>query len=452
MTGRSKIGNIVAHFKKRFVLKEAERKGQVRRNVGLETKFCLTRRSGKAASPHDVEELWYFLGSEGWKIVMDSYLQKPVGVERLNNGKVERLASGTGYSKIEFSLAYEDNLYKVEENLLGIRSILSRFTETHDLVFLALGVQPLTPPERWMTLKKTRHLFWDKAFKSGKVHLFTITADSQVHVDVSIAESSDALNVFHGLTGAQIALTANSTVWNGKIDPHHKDVKEIFWDWWLPGDERIGVTSRKFESFEEYIHRVCSFRPVFVMRDGESIGIYNYKSFREYYESGNSACGIKIDGTEVALKPCLEDVDLHDTFYWYDARLSRYCTLENRTNSQQPPTEVMTVPALTVGLMENLGEAVDLINRYNWGELVESRMSAIRYGLDAKVGNRSIRNICESMLEVAENGLKKRGLGEEFFLVPLWERLEDGECPSDRVRRCFREGGIRCLVKEYAFC
>jgi glutamate--cysteine ligase len=143
----------------------------------------------------------------------------------------------------------------------------------------------------------------------------------------------------------------------------------------------------------------------------------------------------------------VQDLDQHFTFFWHNARLSRYYTLENRINDQQPPDDIMTIPALTLGIMENLNEAVSLINEYPWEMLQEARLEAARSGLKATVRNIPIAEISRSSVEVAEKGLKKRGLGEEVYLTKLSRRIQEGRCPADYAADIFNESGPRGLVE-----
>ena len=55
------------------------------------------------------------------------------------------------------------------------------------------------------------------------------------------------------------------------------------------------------------------------------------------------------------------------------------------------------------------------------------------------------------MLDVAHEGLSKRGLGEEEFLQPLEERLKNRTCPGERAARVFREDGIAEFMNHFAY-
>jgi len=320
------------YYLKRFQDIEEQRRGKPR-TTALEIKFCLTNNKGENPSSSNVQGLWRFLAGRGWRLLKDPYSEKLVGVTREIMDMEDRISLATGESQIEFSLIPHFSLHDCWAHLSQIRDIIREYTEHCDLVVLSLGIQPITPPQERVR-RGARHQFWRNIGGTDQVYLLGTIADSQAHVDISLDEAVTAVNTFQALSGAQIALTANSTLRCGRIDWDYKDVKETFWSRWLPQPShngRIGVSARPFGSLEDYIDTVCSFKPVFVSRKGESIGIYEYNTFKDYFYA-SPALGRTVDGKTRRLRPSFVDVDLHDTLYWWNARISRFSTLENRGN------------------------------------------------------------------------------------------------------------------------
>jgi gamma-glutamylcysteine synthetase len=461
----------IEHFLKRF--EEIESKRDLRnrrRRIGSELKFPLVTPDGKAAGIEKTEALWEYLTKRGWDPLLDSYSGETIGATRQGEMNEDRAACETGFCKVEFSLAHTDTLHTLNERITEIKKLISEFSFEHGVGFLGFGIQPITYPGKHLLMKKSRNLFWDRLFGGNShiapedgtdVHLFTVSASNQVHIDVTMKEAVDAVNVFNGLAGAQIALTANSNIWKGSIDPEYKCLGEMFWDWWLKEQNqgRYGVPERKFNNLSDYFSAVLDYPPVYVRRDGVPIGLPHCPTFSHFYtckesqtscEHGyttNNLCGITPEGNSLAVQKEIQDLDQHFTFFWHNARLSRYYTLENRINDQQPPDHIMTIPALTLGIMENLNEAVSLINEYPWEMLQEARLEAARSGLEATVRNIPIAEISRSSVEVAEKGLKKRGLGEEVYLTKLSRRIQEGRCPADNAADIFNELGPGGLVE-----
>lgn len=438
---------------KRFEEADAKRQGTPRR-VALELKFpVVTRATGEAAPREAVQGLWPHLGEHGWQLMRDAHTEQIVGAKRSSGDGTDVLSSATGYCVIELSVAPEASLDMVRHRVRNSLEPVLSFCRAQGLALLGHGIHPVTAPDPELLTAKGRNAFWDDVFEGGeqsaRVDLFTTTAANQVHVDICAEEATDALVVFNGLAPAQIALNANSAVWDRKVDANYKCVHESFWDRWLPDEDRVGMPTEKPGSLADYVQHLMSLRPVYVERQGEPIMLPSCNSFAEFWES-QRATGQKADGESVEVEPREEDLELHLTFCWHNARLSRYCTLENRVNCQQPPDSLLAVGALTLGLAERLSEARELVDGYEWDDLRAARVDAMRRGLYAKVGEQPMSVLCEAMLEIASDGLRTRGEKEQSYLSPLWRRLTRGQCPADTAAHRFRRQGVKGLLERFA--
>ncbi|MGC9455584.1 MAG: glutamate-cysteine ligase family protein [Phycisphaerae bacterium] len=448
------IKAITEHFSDQFDRDTAERDPSERR-IGSELKFPLVNASdGTAASQETVDALWDYLQDRGWEAVTDTMVGKVVGARKPGEQNDTLASCETGYCKPEFSLAHVADLHRLADAVRDLRQELQPFCEKHRVRFLGYGIQPVSPPSEDLVMKKGRTSVWDKVFGANRVLaeedgddmcLFTVNAASHVHLSVAKEEAVRAVNVLNGFSGAQLALTAHSSVWKGRVDPKYKCVAEMLWEWWMPETERVGVPEKRFDDLGDYVETVSGFRPVFVKREGRPVVLTDYDSFAEYFQH-DEAVGSDSKGEEVSLSPCEQDFDVHSTCYWYNARLSRYSTVENRTNDQQPPDDLLVIPALSLGLVSALDEAEEELSAHDWSKLQAAREVACREALAGIVEGHPLADFASRMLEIAELGLKRRGLDEQQYLAPLWDRVKRRECPADEAARIFNEGGIRALV------
>jgi gamma-glutamylcysteine synthetase len=446
---------IVDFYRRGFDRASKKRAEYGGRRIGSELKFPFIKSNGRAADADDAGLLWKHLCASGWSPVMDPHTGKTTGCELPGGFNNSIARPETGHCIIEFSMAHAGNLHELRNMYIMLGETLDEFSERHRLYFLACGMHPVEPPGRHLVAKKSRNLFWDTMFGSNRivppergtdVHLFALSAAHQVHVDVSIDESIRAVNVLNGFAGAQTALTANSQVWQNTVAEHAQCLGELFWDWWL-GDQRdrAGVPERYFTSIEDYAACIGGYSPVFVRRNGDAIGLPGYDTFRDYYTGGVKQ-GRRGDGSIAEVLPAEEDISLHNTFFWHGARISRYFTIENRMNDQQPYDEMAAVPALTLGLVENLDEANEIVRGFRWGDLRSLRNAAVHWGLDASVDGISAAELCGTMVEAAERGLVRRGLGEERYLEPLYRRLESKTNPAVCGSAVYRERGLKAYL------
>ena len=198
-----------------------------------------------------------------------------------------------------------------------------------------------------------------------------------------------------------------------------------------------------FTCLEHYVKAVSSFKPVFVKREDRPVLLPDYDSFSSYYAL-EEAAGYDLEGNRVAVKPSPEDIKLHNTLYWFNARISGYYTVENRLNDQQPEDSLLAPSALTLGLAHAVDEAWEELSGISWDKLRKAREAACRSGAEDDFSF----ELAGKMLSAAEAGLKKRGLGEEVFLQPLFRRLRERCCPADDARKIFESGGLDKLLQE----
>ncbi|MFO7975770.1 MAG: glutamate-cysteine ligase family protein [Candidatus Hydrogenedentota bacterium] len=428
------------------------------RRIGAELKFALVNADGTAASRETVAALWRYLADRGWDLVYDSMTGIPSGARVAGEQNDSVASCETGYCKTEFSLAHRADLNAIETQVSTLRELLQPFAEKHHVFFLGFGTLPGTPPSAELIAKKRRASFWDRVFPSNHfiepedgddAHLFTVNVASHVHVSVAEQEAVEAVNVLNGFAPAQIALMADSCVWKGQYDPDYKCVAEVFWDMWEAAKDRSGMPPRPFEDSRDYARHVAELAPVYVKRDGDPVILKDYDSFMDY-AAADSPCGYNPREERVSLEPSMKDLDTHNSCYWYNARISRYYTVENRVCDQQPPEDLLCPAALTLGLVEARKEAWEELDSYDWDLLRTARAEACKEGVGARANGLAVRELAGRMLDIARLGLKRRGMNEERFLEPLARRLRDRMCPADSAGQLFKTGGAEALVARRA--
>lgn len=428
------------------------------KRIGVELKFPLVTLSGEAPPEDAVKALWGHLDRNGWTPDRDTMSGDVIGAHKAGEKNDTVASCETGYCKPEFSLAHSADLFGLQEQVRDLRATLKPYCEEAGVRFLTYGIQPVSPPGRDLMMKKARTSFWHHACPSNRripeeegddVQLFTVNAGSHVHIGAPRTEAMQLVNVLNGFAPAQLALTAHSNVWRGARDEHYKCVNEKLWDWWEPARNRCGVPARPFRDVADYVEMVTAFRPIYVKRDGQPIILSDYDSFREYYATERAA-GRDINGNEVELEPEAKDIDLHNSCYWFNARISRYYTVENRTCDQQPVDALLSIAAITLGLSEVLDQAWEVLRGCDWAALRKARETACRHGLAGETDGLVLAELCQKMLDLCHEGLRRRGRNEEAFLEPLRERLGSRRCPADDVADLFADGGVSALIENRA--
>ena len=67
------------------------------------------------------------------------------------------------------------------------------------------------------------------------------------------------------------------------------------------------------------------------------------------------------------------------------------------------------------------------------------------------INKKDFKKLTKEILDLSEEGLKERGFGEEKYLKPLYERLEEGRNPAEKLLQ-LREDRVKMedIILDYA--
>ncbi|HRJ44022.1 MAG TPA: glutamate-cysteine ligase family protein, partial [Caldilineaceae bacterium] len=250
--------------------------------------------------------------------------------------------------------------------------------------------------------------------------------------DIARPELLTQLNTGLLMAPVIIALCANSPVVGGQLLGFASS-REGHMCSTTPFDQRHGMPITAYDSIEEFITRLCRLDSL-LRREGPLL-----LPDRERFDA-------KLAGGRADFETFL----LHDHYIWHSARLrTAYATIELRPACQQPGNESMAACALCLGLTE----AAETIHNFvterlgvnYWLRMRSWHRWVITSGLAAP---EPAQGFLEHILHLAEDALAARGLGEEVYFAPLWQRLEKKENPAQAIRRVFLERGMEGLLED----
>ena len=398
------------------------------RVVGREAEYPVVDADGHAA---DVRRLWGRLMARG---------DLTPKVDTGNSNLIVGLAGD------DYSYALEVGLGTVEINtrpcrdLFEIQAIMERAVAR--LVRVALdfgwqvlgyGVQPVTPARLPLMSPKQRYQSLYRAM--GQEWLwYAVTASDQVQIDIGRDELVHMLNLGNLMTPVIIALCANSPVYNGQLSPYCSG-REGQMAAIHASEHRHGMPARPYTSIEDYVATVS--QPTYLILKANNEVVPSSQHFTDYLAEHG---------------PDYDAFLFHEHYIWNSARLRvAYGTVEVRPACQQPWREHMAATALGVGLIE-AGEQIGAYMRATlgqdyWNIMRTYHQSVIRLGLRAP---QPAPNFLATVVDLAYDGLRRRGRGEETLLSPIHRRMVLGENPAQRARRVFVSDGLAALVARAA--
>ncbi|KKW32005.1 MAG: hypothetical protein UY76_C0045G0005 [Candidatus Uhrbacteria bacterium GW2011_GWA2_52_8d] len=409
------------------------------RHAGPEEEFPVVNARGFMA---DITPVFHELHLCGWMPKLDAVSGALIGVYKQNM----EIGMDVGRGTMEIGFPHVGNLLDHVPVRKQTFALVDRLLEKHGFFRLKdYAIQPRTRPTPELWAPKGRGMFF-RDFFDPRVHAQTLTASSQTHIDVTQAEALPALKAMLALAPVFIALNANSPVWKENADPggllavrqhcwYGFTVNHGFWSNVLCGPPNQNGSTRVEqapESFEE-LAAIISATPFIVRVSNNRIegpGV----SFETWYAA--SQCDLSSD--ELRRDAFLN----HEATIWWDARLrTAYGTIEVRPSCQN--RDSIATHALVLGLIENLKVTLDFVHKVKtYAQWRNLQSHAIAYGLHTD----KMPRIAHQVIWIAEEGLKRRGMGEEILLSPLKIRVQRSTSPAHTKLAIFKESGIDALV------
>lgn len=115
-----------------------------------------------------------------------------------------------------------------------------------------------------------------------------------------------------------------------------------------------------------------------------------------------------------------------------------------------------SVAAFHTGLMKRTEELAKILekdevlyhNGYTSGEL---RKLLVKSGLPSFINEDELYGLAERIVNLSRDGLRQRGFGEEKFLSPLYERINNRTNPAKKLFERLNSGeDLEEIIKDYA--
>ena len=307
---------------------------------------------------------------------------------------------------------------------------LIEVTERMGVVFLGLGIQPVSRLEEieWVPKKRYRIMapYMQKVGTMGH-RMMKQTATVQANIDYS--DEKDAMAKFRtamGLSPLITAIFANSPISEGRVNGY-KSFREHIWT--DTDKDRCGLLRFAFlsdVSFAHYVEYALDVPMYLIIRDGTYVDFTGipFRHFLTHGHQGHTAM--------------IEDWELHLTTLFPEVRIKRY--MEIRSADSQPPELMPALPALIKGVLYDsdcLQAAWDLVKGWSWDERMEIYHDSHRYALEARIRRFSLLDLAKELFQIAWEGLRRQrdlnrnGEDETIYLKPLRDLLFQGKCPAD---------------------
>lgn len=405
-----------------------------RLTLGLEEEFQFVQSTGLPGQAYPVIE--GVSRMEGYEAVYDDIFTDELIAAR--HPVFGGLGWDAGYSLVEWDSPPVTRVQTADALRNQMLCTVLPLAGRNRLTVAGIGRLPLGKGRSESWKRKGRYETMRSCY-GPEINAATMCAARQVSVGTrSMRHQIKVTNTFLALSGAITAMTANSPIHCGRAHKKMLASRQFFWSSFAEAS-RVGVPNRPFGGLGSLLDWLLGEKLLFYKKDGQYVkcGQLFWRAAARYVNDDEMF-------TQMAL--------LHIGTCWQEARARILNgTVEFRSMCQQPQSTGAACEALIVGLAENVGEAWDLVLTHTWDQWRESRDRGACLSFGAKVGREPMVRVCNSVLNVAERGLKMRKLREERYLRPFRERVLRRRAPALDQLRSWGKGGRQQLIQDSAY-
>ena len=385
----------------------------------------------------------------------------------LKNSKTDDiLCYDCSYNNIEFAMGKEKDLFSINERFSEFYNFVKKSFQEHNHTLTGMGINPYRkynlnqpiPSERYLMLY--HHLKSYKNYKNIRMQFHKypeygmFSSASQVQLDVHKDNLVKTINVFSKIEPIKALLFSNSVLFGE--DNTLTCFRDILWEYSTHGvnPHNIGGYDVDFKDLDDLQAYLESLNIYCVMRDGAyinfpSINLLDYYS-REFV-SGEIYCKGKY--RKIDIRPCLEDINYLRPFKFIN--LTFRGTIEFRSICTQPIRDSMCVAAFHLGLKDKLDEMDEIIKNddviYHKGYTAsELRKLFIQRDIPSFIDKNDLCRLTREIVDLASDGLKERGIGEEIFLKTLHGRIKNHTNPGKSFINSLNDGvKLEKIIEDY---
>ena len=353
------------------------------------------------------------------------------------------------YNNIEFAMGPQKDLFSVNDLFVQYYSYVKESFEEHNHTLTGMGINPYhrynnevpIASERYLMLYHHLQSYKDYEKQEIDFHHYPgygmFSSASQVQLDVYRDDLVNTINTFTKVEPIKALLFSNSVLY--EEDPNVTCIRDYLWEYSTHGinPRNIGEYEKSFQNIDELEEYLQSLNIYCVLRNDSYVN-FPSMSLDEYYRKDTVTGEFYNNGKycKTSITPELDDIKCVRPFKFIN--LTHRGTVEFRSVCTQPISDSLTVAAFHLGLMQeldNLNKLIDqdtiLYNREH--SLYQLRKSLIQYELPEYLDKSELYNLTEEILDIASDGLEKRGLGEEEFLKPLYTRVKRQTNPGMEI-------------------
>lgn len=381
-------------------------------NIGVELEFPLINKANCDVDTKFARGIFDLFLKDGFKTEIADKNGNPLFII---NKFGDCISFDNSYNNFEFSLNYGDNLLEIKERFDVYFKKVNDYFNSNNHTLVGLGTNPnkkyISQNHVGFDTYKMVNEYLSKIPGKHEMSDFPAYLSSvQTHLDVNLKDLPKAYTLFSKLDFARAILFSNSPDFD---DKGYLCYRDYLWEnsGFGAGKNITGKIDEEFTNTDDIIEFFCKKSMFNRIRDGK------YETFKpvnivEYFENP------KYEAIES---------DINEYLSFKNVEITRRGTLEIRSDCAQPFFRAFAPPAFNLGILENIDEAIDATEGFFDENNIELSNTELR---NIVISGKKLSKICDEdflsdflydLIEIASEGLEKRGKGEEIFLSPLYK-------------------------------
>ncbi|MBQ3554059.1 MAG: hypothetical protein IJA08_05205 [Clostridia bacterium] len=399
-----------------------------RNYVGVELEFPLVFLEGEPKKEAALGLFYELLEEKSFRVAETDTDGVPAFIKN-DDGDV--LSFDNSYHNFEFSLEKNESLIALSERFYRLFRRVQEYFLPRGMSLCGLGTHPMA--EKLCPLPVPFPVYemvgrFLSQFSGGEYHQYTQFPQSlssvQTHLDVTADRLPRALTLYAALDFVRALLFSNSPAFiNETAFSDCVCFRDYLWEKSGFGSlcANTGKVEGEFRTMDDVCDGILSRAMFYRVRGGE-YELIKPQPLRKYFAG---------DAPKA-------DVDYYLSFC--NVEVTRRGTLEVRSDCAQQVSDAFGPPAFNLGLLSELDTAEEILLGFLRTHLTKEEFSApdrnqklrdaVIYHYRLPASREDTRTLLLSLVELAENGLKKRQKGEEVLLSPLFLRAENLRCPA----------------------
>lgn len=379
-------------------------------------------------------------------------------------GTGDCLSYDCSFNTLEFSFGIDEDLSDIYDRFCRYYSFIQDFLLPRRHTLTGMGLNPYRHFNNNVPIANGRYRMLLHHLESYPKYPRTIlfhdrpnfglfSCASQVQLDAQKDTLVETLNTFTRLEPVKALLFANSP-WEDFLCS-----RDYFWKHSMHGmnPHNVDIYDKKLTSVDEVVAYIRTMSLYCVERDEKYINfpptpLETY--FRQDHIDGEYYDVYEGRFNKIRFIPEWDDLQYLRSFKFDDVTFRG--TIEFRSACEQPVRDIMTIAAFQTGLMEVLPELNERLDNagflYDQGySYLELRELLVKRHLPDFVREEDLEVLLGDVIDLAAEGLRRRGRGEEKFVQNLYSRAAHLMSPA-RVQVEGLESGVplEYYINDYA--